>query len=64
MNADVEKVCLDCGVEFVVTGAEQRFYTNRSHDLPKRCKECRRVRKAKNQAAKHQGDSRWPLTNR
>jgi hypothetical protein len=44
--------CKDCGVEFVFTEGEQRFFANkvdkvtgRPWDPPKRCKPCRMARK-------------------
>lgn len=40
--------CKDCGKEFEVTEGEQSWYAERGWDVPKRCKPCREVAKAKN----------------
>lgn len=37
--------CRDCGQEFVFTGGEQDFYTQRGFSEPQRCPECRQARK-------------------
>jgi hypothetical protein len=44
--------CVQCGEEFVFTAGEQKFYAERDLLPPKRCKECRAVRKA----AREKGD--------
>ncbi len=40
-------VCQDCGEEFVFTESEQKFYSERGFQDPKRCKPCRDKRKAR-----------------
>lgn len=34
-----------CGNEFDITPAEQKFYSKKGYELPKRCPECRKKRK-------------------
>jgi len=38
--------CADCGQEFVFTGSEQDFYSQRGFTEPRRCPSCRASRKA------------------
>ena len=38
--------CVDCGVTFDWTAEEQRFYWSKGLSEPKRCPDCRRLRKA------------------
>jgi len=39
--------CSDCGQQFTFTAGEQEFYSSRSlQNEPKRCPECRQVRKS------------------
>ena len=39
--------CSDCGLEFTFTAGEQEFYASRGlQNEPRRCPECRRVKKA------------------
>ena len=33
--------CIDCGNEFIITPAEQKFYIKKGYELPKRCNDCR-----------------------
>ena len=44
---DKKIICQDCGKEFVFTEAEQRFYEEKGFTQPKRCKDCRQIRKNK-----------------
>ncbi|MBI2724328.1 MAG: zinc-ribbon domain containing protein [Chloroflexi bacterium] len=38
--------CVDCGAEFVFSGADQEFHASRGFtNEPKRCPDCRRARK-------------------
>lgn len=37
--------CLDCGREFTFTLGEQRYFWTKGLSEPKRCKECRMLRK-------------------
>lgn len=34
--------CCDCGKEFIISPAEQKFYMKKGWELPKRCYECRK----------------------
>lgn len=43
---DLVQTCKDCGKEFVITVSEQEFYASKELALPKRCADCRKVRKA------------------
>lgn len=39
--------CVDCGKEFVFTARDQAFYAEKGFtNEPKRCKECREIKKA------------------
>jgi len=44
---DIKIVCKECGVEFILTEGEQKFYEANCYNLPKRCKKCRDERKAR-----------------
>lgn len=51
--------CEDCGKEFAHTAEDQQRYAERSFTAdPKRCRECRQVRKDKGAAGKAQGGPR------
>ncbi len=40
-------ICVDCGAEFVFSAEDQEFHASRGFtNEPKRCPDCRRVRKA------------------
>lgn len=39
------KDCVECGNQFIITVSEQRFYTRKLLDNPKRCHACREMRK-------------------
>ncbi len=44
---DRDIVCVDCGDTFVFTASEQEFHASKGFDNdPKRCKPCRKARKA------------------
>ena len=46
---DKTLVCVDCGKEFIFTVGEQEFYKEKGFDNePKRCLDCRRAKKARN----------------
>lgn len=52
----IARACIEesCGKAFTITVGEQRFYVSKAMDLPKRCAECRRMRKATiNRAVRH-----------
>jgi hypothetical protein len=38
-------ICKDCKTEFILTDGEKSFYRERELPYPKRCGECRRIRK-------------------
>lgn len=44
---DKKITCQDCGKEFTFTKREQEFYQSHNFTEPKRCKECREAKKAK-----------------
>jgi hypothetical protein len=46
---DKTLVCKDCSTEFLWTVGEQEFYEANNLVEPKRCRECRKARKANNQ---------------
>jgi len=43
---DKKIVCRNCGIEFIFTVGEQKFYEEKGFAEPVRCKECRNKRKA------------------
>jgi DNA replicative helicase MCM subunit Mcm2 (Cdc46/Mcm family) len=45
---DITITCSDCQTEFLWTVGEQEFYAEHEFVEPKRCRECRKVRKATN----------------
>ena len=44
--ADITRVCKDCGVEFVITEQNQKWFEDHGLQLPVRCPDCRKKRKA------------------
>lgn len=42
-----ELVCKECGEKFILTVDDQKFYAEKGFKEPKRCKNCRRLRRAK-----------------
>ena len=42
--------CCDCPKEFYFKEKDQMFYAQQGYDAPKRCWDCRQVRKAEKQA--------------
>jgi hypothetical protein len=46
---DITKECVDCQEDFVITAGEQQFYDEKGLALPKRCKDCRAAKKARNE---------------
>ena len=42
---DIKIKCQDCGEEFVFLAQEQKFYEEKGLALPKRCRQCRQIRK-------------------
>lgn len=48
MYQDEKLTCEDCSCEFVFTAGEQEFFAEKGlANVPKRCPECRKVRKQK-----------------
>lgn len=39
--------CQDCGEEFIFSENDQKFYQEKGFQPPKRCKNCRNIRKDK-----------------
>lgn len=39
--------CKECGYEFVLTVDDQKWYEEKGFTEPKRCKQCRRLRREK-----------------
>ena len=44
---DIEITCIDCNKPFVFTASEQRYFKDRNLFQPKRCPDCRKLRKAR-----------------
>lgn len=44
-------VCKDCNKEFYLTPGEQEFYKSMGWDEPKRCFNCRKEKKRRNEGA-------------
>ena len=42
---DVKIKCQDCGIEFIFSVAEQKWYEEKGFTPPKRCRYCRNRRK-------------------
>ena len=40
-------ICNHCGNEFTMSPAEQKYYKSHEYQLPKKCHECRKLRKEK-----------------
>ena len=43
---DIRIKCIECGDEFIFKEGEQEFYILHKYDAPKRCPQCRLIRKA------------------
>lgn len=43
-------ICKECGKEFTVTQEEQKYFKSMNYELPKRCIDCRQLRKAARKA--------------
>lgn len=41
----IVNTCIDCGQEFIMSPAEQKYYFSKGFELPKRCPDCRKKRK-------------------
>ena len=55
--------CLDCGAHFSFSKEEQAHYAEKGYQIPKRCVECRRFRRAVNAARLAKGPGgRLPVT--
>lgn len=54
MYQEEKLTCEECGAEFVFTTGEQEFYAEKGlTNKPKRCAECRKLRKQKNRKKLH-----------
>jgi Probable zinc-ribbon domain len=42
---DVARTCRDCGATFTIPPDEQAFMAEKGYQLPKRCRDCRRLRR-------------------
>ncbi len=52
-------VCVDCGVEFIHSAADQEFYTQKGFASdPKRCTSCRASRRAAREGGYERGEDR------
>lgn len=56
MDDDILISCL-CGKEFIWSSEEQKFYREKGFDAPKRCPECRKLKKARDLASTQERDS-------
>ena len=45
--SDVKIKCQDCGEEFIFSERDQKFYEEKGFQPPKRCKNCRNIKKDK-----------------
>jgi len=50
LSSDRSLTCADCGQEFVFSASEQQFYQDRGFSDPRRCANCRQVRKSQRNA--------------
>ena len=51
--------CVDCKEDFTFSAGEQEFFREKGlNDTPKRCKECRQAKRARN--AERSGVKLWP----
>ena len=55
--------CVECGVEFVFTEGDQKFYEEKGSQEPKRCKECRNKAKERRQAKKPEAEAKTAEEN-
>lgn len=52
--SDQTLVCVDCGKEFVFSAAEQEFFQTKGFQAPKRCPDCRKIKKEQRRGEKKQ----------
>lgn len=58
MLEDINLTCEDCGASFIFSAGEQEFFSQKGLvNQPKRCPECRKNRKRKNQRKKEWHDA-------
>ncbi len=58
MYQDEKLICEDCGNEFVFTAGEQEFYAEKGlANKPKRCPECRKIKKQQRRGKKKMYDA-------
>ncbi len=46
----ISRTCKDCDEEFVILEAEAKWFEERDMQLPKRCADCRRKRRAERES--------------
>lgn len=51
-------ICKDCGKGFSISPNEEKFYTSKGLQIPKRCKECRKNRNEKEKRIKAERDEK------
>lgn len=54
----ITSICKDCGKEFTISPEEQKHFRTMGYELPKRCKDCRQIRKAARKAAEMEKQAR------
>lgn len=42
----MQRICKECGDRFEITDDDQRWYKEKGFQLPRRCKSCRKLRRA------------------
>ena len=58
MYEDETLICEDCGKEFVFTAGEQEFFAEKGlSNKPKRCPECRKIKKQQHRGKKRMFDA-------
>ena len=51
---DKELVCTDCGKKFVFNKGEQAYYLDRAYIEPKRCADCRKIKRKERKKKRRQ----------
>lgn len=54
--ANLVLTCKDCGVTFDVSEGEQSWYAKKGWEVPKRCKNCRQVKKNERKQKEFKGE--------
>jgi len=58
-SADVQIVCMDCRLPFLLSASEQRWYAAKGWVLPVRCRRCREARRAGYRLVSRPGEAAW-----